>query len=238
MNKHSLCILARNIFFAPMVLFLLGATATHAELVQYTYTGTVSSAPDPITGVVSPAMDYAGIFTDTINSSGTVLNGGNFSTTLLIDLSRGSEINGSDYLQFIGDNGELSGLPAVVSATLAINGKTYDMNSSQQYGSSAVSPSPGGLYVHFLTADTWLNVKVFSSNLPLSLSTPVVFYSIANSDTSDGFFQIANSATGILAQGGLTPTSLTITSVVPLPATGALFLNSLAGLCIFFRKRA
>jgi hypothetical protein len=192
----------------PMVVALMTVSSiANAQLVEYTYTGTVGSG-----------VDNTGLFT---GSPGTDLTGYGFTATFEFDLSNGSLDQGINEFSIIG--GSVYGYATpIVNSVITINGKSVAIDggyagiaATQDY----VTTAPGGQYALAVSAfndSSAINAYVYSANLPYALSTPFPLYTATASDQVDGSFAVYNGGVGNTTQqasGVLVPATLTVTSV-------------------------
>lgn len=175
-----------------------------AQLVEYTYTGTISTGED-----------YTGLFT---GAPGTNLAGYAFTATFELDLANGEPDNGLNTLGILGGSVDGVATTPVVNSIITINGKSVAIDGG--YGTSIASRIPGGQYASAASAfndSSSLSAFVYSANLPFSLSQPFSSYTVTTSDqVGGGVFIYSGSVAGqttTQVAADLVPATLTVTNV-------------------------
>jgi len=184
-------------FAARFVLAVLAMAASraHAQVVDYTYMGTVAGGTDTL-GVFGP--------------SGASLAGDAYTASFEFDLSQGCAQNTAALLKQSYDSTCANPSP-LVSSSLAINGTSIQVGgTSFNY---VYSTNSGAIDAVAATATLFLSDGITSTHLPFSLTTPVA-YTTQSGDSGQGEFNDGSEVVG------LTPGSLTISLAAGTRGTG------------------
>jgi hypothetical protein len=211
-----------------------------AEVIEYSFTGTVSSG-----------TDYTGVFGPIATPSGTNLKGDSFVANFTYDDSLGQSlgISGVDGKE---GGSEFKNTSPITSATVTINGTTLNISSSFDGSAISDSSTPGKRVWDISASPSDTSILEVSLTdigveygvtftLPPDVETPLNLSLAIPNVSSFGFFDLFNPDGSNLAFADVTLSSVTTSVVatgVPEPSTWALMLLGFAGLGFAGYRRA